>query len=181
MENDKTQLILKAAEDLLAPFGLPAHQPAPNRLDVLVQSASLLDIVQRIIDTRWGYLSTITGLDHPGNVSRELGDRQWRQQEQETSEDHERDGSIEIMYHFCNRAAILTLHVWVTYTNPGVPSIANLIPPAILYEMELSEMFGVHVRNIPTDKEHLLLPDDWPQNVYPLRKSFTGLKETTKN
>lgn len=180
MDNDKTQLILQTAEDLLAPFGLPAHRPAANRLDFLVQSASLLDIIRPIIDTRWGYLSTITGLDHPGNVSRELGDRQWRQQELDQSDDRERDGSIEIMYHFCSGAAVLTLHVWVSYTNPGVPSVANLIPSAI-YEIELSEMFGVHVRNSPSDKEHLLLPEDWPQNVYPLRKSFTGLKETTKN
>ena len=181
METEKTQLTLKAAEELLSPFGVPTHRPTENRLDALVQPASLVDIVHKIVDTRWGYLSAITGLDHPGNVSRELGDRQWRQQEPETSEDREREGSIEIMYHFSNGADVLTLHVWVTYTNPGVPTIAHLIPPAVLYELELSEMFGVNVRNIPSDKEHLLLPDDWPHNVYPLRKSFTGLKETTKN
>ncbi|MEM5775585.1 MAG: NADH-quinone oxidoreductase subunit C, partial [Anaerolineaceae bacterium] len=95
--------------------------------------------------------------------------------------DRERDGSIELMYHFVTGAAVLTLHVWVTYTNPGVPSVANQIPSAVLYELEVAEMFGVKFRNLPTDKEHLLLPDDWPQNVYPLRKSFTGLKETAKN
>lgn len=181
MDTDKLQLALQSAEEMLAPFGLPTHKPADFRLDVLVQPTNLLDVVQKILSSNWGYLSTITGLDHPGNVSRELGDRQWRQQEQDPSEDRERDGSIELMYHFVTGAAVLTLHVWVTYTNPGVPSVANQIPSAVLYELEVAEMFGVKFRNLPTDKEHLLLPDDWPQNVYPLRKSFTGLKETAKN
>lgn len=181
MDIEKTQLKLKAAEELLASFGLPTHRPSDDRLDVLVQPTQLLDVAQKITASRWGYLSTITGLDHPGNVSRELGDRQWRQQEQDTYEDRSREGSIEIMYTFCSGPAMLTLHVWVTYTNPGVSSVANLIPSAVLYELELAEMFGVNVRNIPTKEQHLLLPDDWPQNVYPLRKSFTGLKETAKN
>ncbi len=181
MDTEKIQLTLQAAEDLLAPFGFSTHRPADFRLDALIQPTNLLEVVQKIIDTRWGYLSAITGLDHPGNVSRELGDRQWRQQEQNPTEDRERDGSIELMYHFSKGAAVLTLHVWVTYTNPGVPSVSNLIPSAVYYELEAAEMFGVKFRNLPTKEEHLLLPDDWPQNTYPLRKSFTGLKETAKN
>ncbi len=36
-------------------------------------------------------------------------------------------------------------------------------------------MFGITVEGTPvTDK--LLLPDDWPDGVYPLRKSFTGFE-----
>jgi Ni,Fe-hydrogenase III component G len=86
-------------------------------------------------------------------------------------------GSIEILYHFCNGAAVLTLRTWVSYTNPTVASVTSVIPSASLYEVELSEMFGVRVRNNPAASGHLLLPEDWPKNVYPLRKSFTGLKE----
>ena len=36
-------------------------------------------------------------------------------------------------------------------------------------------MFGVDLLGTP-DSDHLLLPDEWPNGVYPLRKSFTGLK-----
>jgi Ni,Fe-hydrogenase III component G len=44
---------------------------------------------------------------------------------------------------------------------------------ATLYERELIEMFGITIEGTPnTDK--LLLPDDWPAGVYPLRKEFTG-------
>jgi Ni,Fe-hydrogenase III component G len=48
------------------------------------------------------------------------------------------------------------------------------VPTATLYERELQEMFGFVVAGTP-DSGRLLLPDDWPDCVYPLRKSFKGL------
>ncbi len=180
MVNEKTINALNAAEEMLKPFNLQMQRPEEFRLDVLVSTSLLLDIVALIIEKRWGYLSTITGLDHPAEETHEVSDRQWRQQDQDGQSDREREGSIEILYHFCNGAAVLTLHTWVTYTNPSVPSVFNLMPSAMLYERELAEMFGVKIRNNPFAKDHLLLPEDWPKNVYPLRKSFTGLKDTGK-
>jgi Ni,Fe-hydrogenase III component G len=35
------------------------------------------------------------------------------------------------------------------------------------------ELFGVEIVGTP-DTDRLVLPDDWPHGVYPLRKSFTG-------
>ncbi|NMC80497.1 MAG: hydrogenase large subunit, partial [Chloroflexi bacterium] len=49
-----------------------------------------------------------------------------------------------------------------------------LIPSATLYERELMEMMGVQLVGTPSS-DRLLLPDEWPENVFPLRKSFTGL------
>jgi hypothetical protein len=78
MEQDKTQLALQEAVELLSSFGLESSRPEDFRLDLLVPSAILLTVVKRIIHARWGYLSTITGLDHPGEEIREAPDRQWR-------------------------------------------------------------------------------------------------------
>ena len=39
---------------------------------------------------------------------------------------------------------------------------------------ELIEMFGFVIEDTP-DPARLLLPDDWPDGVYPLRKAFEGL------
>jgi NADH:ubiquinone oxidoreductase subunit C len=177
---DKTQTALKEAEELMTVFDLENQRPEDFRLDIIVPSARLVEVVSHLVKARWGYLSAITGLDHPGEMIRETSGRQWRQQVQEEVTDRERVGMIEILYHFCNGAAVLTLRTWVSYTNPSVSSITHLIPSAGLYETELSEMFGVRLRNRHVAQDHLLLPDDWPRNVYPLRKSFRGLKETGK-
>lgn len=181
MTMNDTLAVLQQAEELLSGFNLESQRPEDFRLDLIVPSARLVDIVKKIVDARWGYLSTITGLDHPGEEIRESSGRQWRQQVPEQHPDRERVGTIEILYHFCNGAAVLTLRTWVSYTNPSVGSVTGLIPSAMLYETELSEMFGVRIRNNPNAREHLLLPEDWPKNVFPLRKSFTGLKENSQD
>jgi Ni,Fe-hydrogenase III component G len=44
------------------------------------------------------------------------------------------------------------------------------------------ELFGFDLLNTP-NTEKLVLPDSWPEGVYPLRKSFTNLQDlesTTK-
>ncbi len=180
MVNEKTINALQAAEEMLSPYNLQMQRPEEFRLDVLVPGSLLLDLVAVIIEKQWGYLSTITGLDHPAEEKQEAFDRQWKQQEGDIHSGDEHEGSIEVLYHFCNGAAVLTLHVWVSYSNPVVPSVFNLMPSAMLYERELAEMFGVQILDNPYANEHLLLPEDWPENVYPLRKSFTGLEDTGK-
>ena len=88
------------------------------------------------------------------------------------------EGQIEVLYHFCEGAAIATLRVMVNYSNAVVPSICPVYPSATLYEREMIEMFGVEITGTPnTDK--LVLPDDWPAGVYPLRKSFTGFETSS--
>ena len=84
---------------------------------------------------------------------------------------------LEALYHFCQGAAITTLRVSAPYSNPHIPSVCSLIPSATLYERELMELFGFVCDNT-TDPTRLVLPDDWPDGVYPLRKSFTGFTAT---
>jgi Ni,Fe-hydrogenase III component G len=52
-----------------------------------------------------------------------------------------------------------------------IPTVCNLIPSAIFFERELIEMFGITVEGTP-NTDHLFLPDEWPEGVYPLRKDF---------
>jgi len=177
---DDIQNLLDSAEELLKDLGIPTTRPEDFRLDASVVPANLSEVVKRIKGSRWGYLSTITGLDHPEPESRESKDRQWRHiQDEAMLDDLETSGAVEILYHFCNGAAVLTLRLLVSYSHATIPTISNLFSSATLYEMELAEMFGVRIQGIP--EEHLLLPEDWPKNVYPLRKSFHGLKESGKH
>lgn len=51
------------------------------------------------------------------------------------------------------------------------PSIALLIPPAMLYEREIKDMFGLVAEGNP-DMRPLVLHEHWPDGAYPLRKDF---------
>ena len=49
-----------------------------------------------------------------------------------------------------------------------IAAITNAVPAATLYEREVNDLFGVVFEGHPKP-ERLVLPDDWPQGVYPLR------------
>ena len=78
---------------------------------------------------------------------------------------------IEVIYHLIRGDLMLSLKVKTLKKNPVLPSIVKLIPGAILYEREVHDLFGVVFEGNP-DLSPLLLPDEWPSNVYPLRKEL---------
>jgi len=47
-----------------------------------------------------------------------------------------------------------------------------LVPGAILYEREVHDLLGVVFDGHP-DLSRLILPEDWPEDVYPLRKEYS--------
>ena len=172
-----TDTHLQSIGETLHPWTLSSAQPEGNRLDIVVDRASLLDAVEALSTTHWGFLSAITGLDHPGSNTPVDEKKEWDR----LANDPEPVGAtnaswLEILYHFCHGAAVLTLRVTIPYNVPSVPTICGLIPSASLYERELSEMFGIEILGAP-QTEHLLLPDDWPNGVYPMRKEFTGFNQ----
>lgn len=146
-----TQEILTLAGDITKAWDWVTEtgQPEPNRLDAKLRSpGDLLPIVAALRVKRLGYLAAITGLDLGAEA-----------------------GEIEVLYHFCVRSAIITLRVRLPREGASVPTLSEIIPSAESYERELSEMFGVTIKDLRTP-EHLYLPDDWPETAYPLRKDF---------
>lgn len=152
---DTTQA-LETAEQYLRPLSTEVKIPEANRADYYMPAENLHAAVKALVDARWGYLSAITGLDVPA------------------AEGSETEGGVDVLYHFCEGAAIATLRLHVPYSNAVVPTVCDLLPAATLYERELIEMLGVQVSDTP-NTDHLILPEEWPAGVYPLRKSFTGL------
>ena len=51
-----------------------------------------------------------------------------------------------------------------------VESASKVSPATLLYEREVHEMLGVKFEGHPK-LERLFLPEDWPEEVYPLRRS----------
>jgi NADH:ubiquinone oxidoreductase subunit C len=167
----QTEAIVKAADALLQPFAVGAVTHAPGRVEAVVKREDLCAAAQAIIGARWGYLSAITGLDHPWPKTPKPGAKPGEPAPESAGPVEDR---LEALYQFVSGPVVATLRVSVSYHDAKVPSICHVIPSATLYERELMEMFGIVVEGTP-DTGKLLLPDDWPADVYPLRKSFKGL------
>ncbi|GAP15451.1 NADH dehydrogenase subunit C [Longilinea arvoryzae] len=150
---------LQTVESLLQPWTATATHPEANRCDVVIDSQHLHAAVQALKEVGWGYLSAISGLDCAAPAPAEG---------QPAVEGH-----LEVLYHFCDGPAVLTIRVSLPYADAILPSVCDLLPYATLYERELMELLGVRIEGTP-NSDRLVLPDEWPDGVYPLRKAFTG-------
>lgn len=165
----ETQQYLQTAEEILKEWTLEVKRPEENRIDVYINAANILSAVKALlIDNKWGYLSAITGMDSP--------EYRLDTATNEKTIDPEK-GSIEILYHFSNQAAVTSIRVQLPYSNANIESICDLIPSASFYEREVVEMLGVNIINTPLT-DNLILPDTWPAGVYPLRKAFKGFEKS---
>ncbi|MGC8937662.1 MAG: NADH-quinone oxidoreductase subunit C [Thermodesulfovibrio sp.] len=57
-------------------------------------------------------------------------------------------------------------------SDPTISSIAEIIPAAVWAERECNDLFGIKFEGHP-DPRKLVLPDDWPDGIHPLRKNFS--------
>ncbi|HEX7319790.1 MAG TPA: NADH-quinone oxidoreductase subunit C [bacterium] len=139
------EIVSRVQKDLGGKIGEIAN-PAPRRIFVSVDATNLIDGLKYLKDQlEFAHLSTITGIDK-GEV-------------------------FEILYHLANPFTCLTVRTTIPRNYPHIPTITGVIPGAILYERELQDMFGIVVEQIP-DPRPLVLPDNWPAGVYPLRKDW---------
>jgi len=90
--------------------------------------------------------------------------------------------AIEILYHFSldESGFILTARAAIKdKKEPHIDTITKVTSSAWWIEREIHELFGVHFDG-NDDLRPLLLPDDWPQGVYPLRKDFVVPKRDSR-
>lgn len=156
---------LEAGRLLVEDWIIESNTPEENRLDVWVSPEDFKSSIQAIVEHDWGYLVTITGKDLPPVVNEEGNQIE--------------SGKVVGLYHFAQEDAILTIAVKVPYENAKLETICDVIPSATIYEREFMELFGIDLIGTP-DREKLVLPDDWPEGVYPLRKDFQGLSMEQK-
>ena len=81
---------------------------------------------------------------------------------------------FEILYHFSNdpTGCIVTVKAFIRdRENPSIESITPLITAAEWIEREIHDILGIEIKNHP-NMRRLILADDWPEGVYPLRKDF---------
>jgi NADH-quinone oxidoreductase subunit C len=121
-----------------------------NESSVEVSQEGLKKFVAHLVnDLHVRHLMTITGLD--------LGQ------------------NLVIIYNFCQERDTIHVKTSVPKTNPVAVSIVDIVPGAILYEMEVHDMFGVEFIGNPWKDQKLLLPEEWPNDLPP------PLLKTTKS
>jgi len=86
---------------------------------------------------------------------------------------------IEILYHFIveDINLLISLRVNLDRENPVIDSLGKDIEAMNWIEREMSELLGITFTGHP-DPRRLLLADNWPEGVYPLRQDYEEWDET---
>ncbi|KSW12076.1 hypothetical protein CF15_04680 [Pyrodictium occultum] len=145
---------MQELEELLA--GLAQRVEERQGVKVaIVEPSRLREAAERLREAGYDYLLMVSGVDEP------------------------KQGRMRIVYHITrssNPSELVALEVMVPRDDPRVPSVYDIYPAAQIQEREEHEMLGIVFEGNP-DLRHLLLPEDWPEGVYPLRKDFHVAEE----
>ena len=127
---------------------LEVDQPLASRFFVYVPAEKVVPAVRAMCESLGARFATITGL--------------------------ESRGGFELLYHFSldSEGALVTLKTKVPPPFPEIDSIAPMLTGALWIERELRDMLGISFRGHP-DMRRILLSDDWPEGVPPLRRKYT--------
>jgi len=82
------------------------------------------------------------------------------------------DDCFEVLYHYAydQTGCMVTLKAFIRdREKPAIESIAPFLPGAEWIEREIHDILGIDFNNHP-DMRRLILSDDWPEGLYPLRK-----------
>ncbi len=89
---------------------------------------------------------------------------------------------LEVIYHFSYDASGIVVSVRALLKDKGDPhidTVTGVTRSAWWIEREIHELFGIEFDG-NSDLRPLLLPDDWPAGVYPLRKNFVVPKRDSR-
>jgi Ni,Fe-hydrogenase III large subunit/Ni,Fe-hydrogenase III component G len=126
---------------------LPSRVPGETR--VLVPLVTLPRACQAIVDGAGARLATMVAQDERAET-----------------------GSFSLAYTFAmSDRRWMTIECHIPADSPAFPSVTPLVPAAHWYEREARDMFGLEPEGHP-DLRRLVMHDDWPAGVYPLRKDF---------
>ena len=82
--------------------------------------------------------------------------------------------SYQMIYHFADsQGIVLNAKIEAPKTDAVFDTVTEYYNGAMLYEIEIHNLLGVHINGIPEDISYPL-PDGWPAGQYPLRKDWQG-------
>ena len=158
---EKTKVGSSYIKALRSRFGssiLEESWQAPDQVTVTVTLNSLPEVVEMLYYQHGGWLASVAA-----NDERPLNG-QFAVYYILSVEGGEKDGpQVE------NEKAYVVVRAQIPPHQPEFPSVTPKVPAAVWYEREIRDMFGLHPVGLP-DERRLVLPDDWPDDLYPLRK-----------
>ena len=144
---EKGQDLISRLSDLTGDGVCIEYQTAGS-LSILVPLDQLVETCS-ILDSRLGArLATMVGLD-----------------------DRSRTGRFRLVYVFTAEGSWISVETDIDPMRPSFPSVTRRLPAAHWYEREVQDMLGLVPEGHP-DPRRLVLHDDWPEGVYPLRNDF---------
>lgn len=145
MVADELEETVNRIKDTVGNAAIGWKMPRPGRLYVEVQREDSPDTARKLFVDLGGRFVTATGSD--------IGDE------------------LEVLYHFFYDAVGLAVNMRVKApkAEPTVPSITPEVPAAAWIEREIRDLLGLEFEGHPRP-ERLILADDWPEGVHPLRK-----------
>jgi NADH:ubiquinone oxidoreductase subunit C len=144
--------LVRSIEDTVKGIGGEVESSTKDAITVKLSPERLIEAVRAVAERHGlSHLSTMTGLDAGDNV--------------------------DILYHFWKEDVIASIRISVPKSSIHAPSIVEVVPGAILYEMEVHDMFGVMFDGNPWMDRKLLLPDNYPHDLPPpLLKNVTAVQ-----
>ena len=137
-----SETLLQQIDKLAAEANTKSIQLREGETIIELDQNQLKNFIKRLVtETPARHLSTITGLDLGQNVG--------------------------IIYHFWHERNMIHVKTFVPKEKPVALSIVEIVPGAILYEMEIHDMLGVEFIGNPWMDRKLLLPDMWPADLPP--------------
>jgi formate hydrogenlyase subunit 5 len=158
--NEGTKIGKNYVDDIRTRFGgavLEESWQAPDQVTILVELNRLPDIVKTLYYEHGGWLASVAA-----NDERPL------------------NGQFAIYYILSveGRSAdqgqpaekvYIVVRALIPPHQPEFPAVTPFVPAAVWYEREVRDMFGLRPVGLQ-DERRLVLPDDWPDGLYPLRK-----------
>jgi Ni,Fe-hydrogenase III component G len=142
---EELEQAVKELQELTTGMQVGWERPFPARVYVDVDRAGVRELARVLLQDSGARFATASGCD--------VGDR------------------LEAVYHFCQDATglVVSLRVSTPKAEARLPSLTPLAPAVEWIEREMHDLLGITFEGHPRP-ERLILADDWPEGVYPLRK-----------
>jgi Ni,Fe-hydrogenase III large subunit/Ni,Fe-hydrogenase III component G len=108
-------------------------------------------------------------------------DRQARLVVMTGTDERERGRGYGLYYVFAlPTGELISVEAQVDPARPEFPAVTRVVPAAHWYEREVKDLLGIEPRGHP-DPRRLVLHDDWPHGLHPLRKDFDGRRAVMRD
>lgn len=127
-----------------------------DQVTVTVKTSSLPEVVDWLYYDQGGWISVLFG-----NDERPL------------------NGNFAVYYVLSMEKGVkcwVVIKILVDPITQEYPAVTPRVPAAVWGEREVFDMYGLRAVGLP-DERRLVLPDDWPEGLFPLRKDSMGYRE----